>query len=91
MMIIQTKHLNINVYGDGEKGFDGFYLICMDEFDENDEPTGEKKGCYVKKGNGFRSHVDFKHSISEISEMLWNGKSNAKYEISRETKIVDIR
>lgn len=44
----KTKHYNIDIWGDGEKEYSGYYMIIIDKFDINDNWIG-KNIVYTKQ------------------------------------------
>ena len=60
------KQYNVSIYGDGEKEYEGYYLVILDEFDEFDNPTRRKHKFYVKATN--RNHV-----VEFVEHMIYNG------------------
>lgn len=48
MKTIEIKNYNISVYGDGNREYEGYYMVVVDEFDEYGNPTKRKKVIYLK-------------------------------------------
>lgn len=41
----------INIYGDGDKEYQGYYMITINKFNSNDEPIGKQKCVYIECNN----------------------------------------
>lgn len=45
--MLQINQYNVDIYGDGLKEYEGFYMVIIVEFDENDKQL-EQKTFYFK-------------------------------------------
>lgn len=45
--MLQINQYNVDIYGDGLKEYEGFYMVVIVEFDENDKQL-EQKTFYFK-------------------------------------------
>lgn len=40
--MLQINQYNVDIYGDGLKEYEGFYMVVIVEFDENDKQLEQK-------------------------------------------------
>ena len=64
-MNFNCNEFRVSIYGDGDREYDGYFLVVFDEFDECANPTMRKKALYVEsKSNSIEEVYEFvKHLI----------------------------
>ena len=44
----ESKPYEVSIYGNGNREYEGYFMVVLDGFDEHNNPTGERKRLYVK-------------------------------------------
>lgn len=77
-MLINTKYFVIEIYGDGEHEYDGYYNVVMFQFDDDNKPTGNKKRFYIKCPFAL-----IEKFVTECCDTLWEYKDNTRMTVEK--------
>ena len=82
----ESKPYEVSIYGDGNREYEGYFMVVLDGFDEYNNTTGERKGLYVKAES--RSDVEefINHIINTGDAKAF--KNNEKLHIRKTWEVV---
>lgn len=63
--MLQINQYNVDIYGDGLKEYEGFYMVIIVEFDENDKQLEQK--IFYFKSNSLKLLEDYlKQNVNDV-------------------------
>lgn len=58
-MNFNCNEFKVSIYGDGNREYDGYFLVVLDKFDECGNPTCRYKAFYVEvNGSDWEREID---------------------------------
>ena len=64
-MNFNCNEFRVSIYGDGNREYDGYFLVVLDEFDECANPTDRYKAFYVEV-----PYSDLEREIDVVREFI---------------------
>lgn len=74
--MLQINKYNVDIYGDGLKEYEGFYMVVIVEFDENNKQLEQK--TFYFKSESLRLLEDY---IKENVDDIFQYRNNAKWQL----------
>lgn len=75
-----NRHV-VNIYGDGDKEYQGYYMVTINKFNSNGEPVGKQKCVYLKCSDVKMFEYITDYEANELYSLPMHSRKISKIEM----------